>query len=230
MKKSLLTFLSLVLVALPVARGTTVGFSPVGAQRLVVDSSSTLVGTSSLALVGNFTTESFTFNPSLSISANVAAITTTGGWKQFGLDTGTLATDPGVTLPGISINASGKLSGSITDNNGGSTQAVYFNTKNLYVWLFNATTIASATQMGIFRSTDAVTPWLFPTNGGVSDTITFSTTSAGAPTMVSIGGAGSATTTNMQLVAATVPEPSALALVGVAGMGMLAARRRKQRN
>ena len=236
--KKLPLFLSILsMVALPIAHATTVGFSPAPTSRTVVDAlGSTITNANSLALAGNFISEAFVFNPALSIAANVSAITLTGGWKQFGLDTVTLATDPGVALPGLNISAAGKLGGSIVDNNAGATQAAYYNAKNLYIWLFNAPTVAAATQMGIFRSTDASVPWAFATtNGGVGDVLTYSTLISAAPTILAIGGTGSVqaaggTFTNGALqLAATVPEPSVLALGGLAGLGMLASRRRRQR-
>ena len=225
------------MVALPIAHATTVGFSPAPTTRTVVDAlGSTVTNASSLALAGNFISEAFVFNPSLSIASNVTAITVAGGWKQFGLDTITSATDPGVALPGLNISAAGKLGSSIIDNNAGTTQAAYFNAKSLYIWLFNAPTVAAATQMGIFRSTDASVPWTFATtNGGVGDVLTYSTLISSAPTILAIGGTGSVQPAGVSFpngalqLATTVPEPSVLALGCIAGIGMLASRRRKQR-
>lgn len=220
---------------MPIAHATTVGFSPNPSARTVVNSFGGTVGISSLAWAGNFTSEAFTFNSALSISANVTAITTAGGWERFGVDTVTDAPNPTVSLPGLGISASGKLGGSIVDNNSGATQATYFNGRSLYVWLFNATTVGAATEMGIFRSTNASVPWNFATtNGGVGDVLTYSTQVSGAPTISAIGGTGSVTNTSGPGAAGTlqligVPEPSVLALSTLAGMGMLASRRRKQR-
>ena len=127
----------------------------------------------------------------------------------------------------------------MTDNNNGPvtpTKADFFNGKQIYLWLFNGPSIAAATQMGIFTSTDAIVPWTFKTNaGGVGDSSSLSTVGTGgtpgAPTMVAAGtvGVGSTSSTTLQLVASTVPEPSVLALGGVAGLGMLASRKRRQR-
>jgi len=81
--------------------------------------------------------------------------------------------------------------------------------------------------MGIFRATAATTPWLFPVNGGgVGDQVTLSSTAAGA-TIASVGGAGLATGSTMQLSAA-VPEPST-ALLSAIGLLGFASRRRRNR-
>lgn len=226
MKRIHIALLGLLIGMLPDAHGTTVGFGTLGTVRTFNDESGALLGTAnSLVLVGNFLSETFTFNPLVSIATNVQAITTIGGWKQFGLDADTGATDPGVVLPGITITSAGKLTGTVADTNAGLRQAGYFNGKNLYLWVFNAASVSSATQMGIFRSPDAAQAWIFATAGTVGDSITYSVSTSGAPNVNPIGLAGTTSGTQLRLVSA-VPEPSVLALGGMAALGMLASRKR----
>lgn len=245
MNKSLFILTALGLASLPAAHATSVTWGGTGTNRTVVDSSLIQLAADSLVLAGTFANESFTFNSSLSISDNYSAIVSAGLWKQFTLDPAT--GNPDATINNsLKISSTGKAAGVVTDNNGsGSTQASFFNGKPIYLWIFNvatpssvttktasdfATTIAGATQMGIFRATDATpTAWNWPTNSnGVGDAITIGTSSTSAPTMLAIGGAGSTTSTQLQLVSA-VPEPGTLTLGALAGLGLLASRRRKQR-
>ena len=217
------------------ASATTVTWSGVPSARTVTLEDGTTTVTSGLVLAGAFASTAFVFNPSLSIQANFNAISTAGGWKQFTLDTVSGTPDAGVinTLTILS-SPPGKVGLQVTDNNNGPvtpTKADFFNGKQIYIWIFNNASIAAATQMGIFTATTATVPWLFPVNaGGVGDGITVSTASSGAPTMLAAGtvGVGSVSSSQLTLVA-SVPEPSVLALGGVAGLGMLASRKRRQR-
>ncbi len=230
MKKTLLVFSVIATASLQVANGTVAGFGAVPTARTVVDSTLATVSTSGLVWVGTFANESFVFNPALSITANVAAITTAGVWHQFGLDTVTNLPNAGVTS-NLSISAGGKVGGSVTDNNFGATKADFFNSKPLYLWIFNASTPGASTEMGIFHATSATIPWTFATNaGGVGDGVTYSSTDAAAPTIAAIGGAGSTTTGSPGTLrlAAAVPEPSVLTLAGLAGLGLLCSRRRRR--
>lgn len=225
MKRLIILMSCLVVGYSPLALGTTVGFTPFG--RTVTDSLGTPVGTNSIIWVGNFTSEAFTFNPSLSIAQNITIITLSGGWKRFGMDTSTGATNPGVTLPGIATNANGKVAFTLTDDNAGPTKADYFDTKDIYLWIFNAT----STQMGIFKAPFSTPLWNFKTNSsGVpgNQELSYSTSASVAPNMTAVGGAGNVTSTQMQLAAA-VPEPSVIALSGLAVMGMLSSRKRRNR-
>ncbi len=214
------------------AFATTVGFNPSPSARSVVDSTLTNLATNSLVWAGTFASEAFTFNPSVSVAANVATITAAGTWTQF-VDTEANASPLGLTV----VSAGPKVSGQVIDK---AVTAVSFNGKSVYLWIFNAPTVAGATQMGIFHAVAPVgVPWTFPTNnGGVGDVLTLSTGSQGAntPTLNPIGGAGVVTNGagtvpnpgTIQLVAA-VPEPSALALCGIVGAGFLSARRRQRK-
>lgn len=219
MKKNLYAIIALsaCILSQQSAYSTTVTFGVAPTARTVKDSSAvTLVSGSTLIMVGTFASTAFTFNPSLSIQDNFNAISTAGTWSQFG------ATDP--TPLTLSVSPAGKVSGGVTDN---TASANAFNADPMYLWVFNATTVAAATEMGIFRSTDAIVPWTFANNaGGVGDDTTFSTTATGAPTMLAFGGAGSTTSTTMTLVSA-VPEPSHALLLGLGAGGLLFRRRRK---
>ncbi|MEO6739430.1 MAG: hypothetical protein ABIP20_04205 [Chthoniobacteraceae bacterium] len=198
-----------------VASATSVTFTAAGSQRLVESSTGTLLtNLNAFVWLGNFTTESFTFNSAASIASNVAAIKAAGGWRQFGFDSTGDVNEADVFSLGVT-NAS-KISGTITDIN--SPGADYFgklspvNTSKAYLWIFKGTSLLDATEMGIFRSPDAGIPWAFPANGGgIGDAVTLSDTSVTAPN-ISAFGAGSATSTRLILSAASavvpVPEPS----------------------
>ena len=210
---------------MPLANAATVGFSPSPVARILKDSAGTNLSTSSLVWAGNFTSESFSLNNALTISQNVAAIQAAGGWEQFGVDTATDVANAGVT-GALSVNivaSNPRLGGAITDNNFGSTKADYFNAKNLYVWIFNASTVGGATEMGIFKAT----PWVFPTNaGGVNDTSTFGTTVSVTP--AAVGGIGSTSSTLLQLSGiAPVPEPSTFATGAMLILTAMKMRRRR---
>ena len=215
--------------SLQFAHGTSVTFGSTGSARTVFEANGTTqLASGDLVWMGTFASEAFAFNPLFSVATNVSAITTAGGWEQFSIDTSTDTLNPGATST-LQITATGKAGGSVVDNNGGATQAAFFNGKNVYLWIFDAPTVGAATQMGIFRApnADAVVDWIFPNNaGGVGDTITLSTTATGAPTINSIGGAGTSNSTQLILSAAGVPEPSSAVLIGVAVLGLLGMRRR----
>jgi len=218
---------------LPSAHATTLGFGTLGAQRTLVDASLNQLAAdpTSLVLEGTFASESFTFNPNLSILANYNSIVAAGGWNQFGLNTSTGLQDPGVTT-NLGVNASGHLSGSVTDNNSGATEANFFNNKPVYVWVFNGSSPSASTQMGIFRAPSATTPWTFPSNGnGVGDTATLSTTPTNAAVISAIGGAGSTNSSQLILAAVTpVPEPSTFAFGVLGAFAALCSRQRRRKS
>lgn len=211
---------------------TTVGFAVLGSQRTGQTSAGVTLGTSSLVWVGTFANEGFDYATlnNLAVADAVAAIQVAGGWEQFGFDTATGVLNSGVTNT-VAINGSGRLSGSTTDNNFGATKADYFNGDSLYVWVFNAATVGAATEMGIFRATDATSqPWNFATNaGGLSDNPTYSTNPSVAPTFAAIGGVGNTNTAGTFRTATfgAIPEPSRMMLVALGAMGVVVRRRRK---
>ncbi len=232
MRKSLLLATLLFAISLPMARATTIGFGAVPTARTVVDASlATVTNASSLVLAGTFANQSFTLQSGMSLAANVTAVMASGGWEQFGLDTTTSTLNAGVTST-LGLNPTGKVGGSVTDNNSGATKADFFNNKPLYLWVFNASTIGAATQMGIFRATTATTPWTFATNaGGVGDSTTFSTTPAAASVISAIGGFGTAGSqlqlTDQFNVGPPVPEPSTLAFGVFTVLAALSSRKRR---
>ncbi len=234
--KKLPLFVSAVFAAfVQTAYCSVVTFGAVPTARQVVDATNinTLItNANSVVLAGTFANESFSLNSSATLAANVASATSSGGWKQFGLDTATLGLNPDVTNS-LGLNGSGRIGGTITDNSFGPTKADFFNGKQLYLWIFNASTVGAATQMGIFRATQATVPWLFPTNnGGVGDTTTFSTVPANAPTIAVIGGFGSIAGSNLQLTNSfnitPVPEPSSF-IVGLLTLGAAAYSRHRRK-
>ena len=178
-------------------------------------------------LVGNFATQTFTFNPALSMQTNFTNMSTAGGWKEFTFDTATGVRDAGATTTyNIGAGIAGKLGGSGSDNSaiGAATKADFFNGKNVYVWIFNASTIAAATQMGLYDSPGV---WTFPTNAsGVGDTVNHSTlsTTTVLPVTGSAGGPVGSVTSSQILLAA--PEPSTVFLSAI-GLVAMASRRRR---
>ena len=233
MKNLLFMAIAVSAMSLPMVHATTVGFSPAPTARTVRNASdTTTLATTSLVWAGNFTngSGSFSLNSALSLGANVTAVETAGGWKQFSLDSSTGLVNAGVTGT-VGISPIGKVSGSVTDNNAGATKADFFNGKDVYLWIFNAPTVAGATEMGIFRATSADVPWTFPTNAnGLGDTVTFSTIPANA-TIAAIGGFGSTPVGQLNLSnnfnVAPVPEPSTMAFgLLTAGAAIYSRRRR----
>lgn len=230
MKKSFFTLAAFTFGITSIASATSVTWGAAPTARTVVLQSGSTVS-SGLVLVGAFGNTGFSFNSSLDIPSNFSVISTAGNWKQFTLDTIDGSLDANITNT-MTITASGKIGGNVTDNNNGPvtpTKADFFNGKQIYLWVFNAATVAASTQMGIFTATTASPVWNFPINqGGLGDGTTLGTTTTSAATMVSAGisgGVGTATSSQLQLVAA-VPEPSVFALGGMAALGMLASRKR----
>ena len=227
MKISLPVIATILLGASMPVHASTVTFSAVPTARQFASEAGITLGVSSSVWVGTFSDDSLiagAANNGLSVSANVAAITAAGGWDQFGFNNVTDVASPGATFT-LDVNATGRIGGSVQDN---SANAGFFNNKALYFWVFNADTIGAATEMGIFRATDAAQAWLFPVNAnGVGDTVTYSSTTAAAPTVVAVGGVGSMSGTAPRLEVFGVPEPSRIMLVALGAMGVVVRRRRK---
>lgn len=220
-----------------VVHATSVTWSGVPTARTAVDHNLTTLSTSSLVWAGTFSNPNgYTFNSSLTISANVSNFISSSGWKQFTLDpaTGLEDNSPFAVLNTLGVNASGKIAGTVSDNNGevgSGLQASFFDNKGAYLWIFNAPTVGAATEMGIFRATTATVPWIFPTNGnGSGDVLTLSSTAGAASVIAAIGGAGVASSSRFQLVAgsiAPVPEPSTFTFGLLTGLAALYGRRRR---
>ncbi len=241
--KSLLLAELLLVISAGSAFATQIGFSGIPSARLVKNAQdTTLTSSNSLVLAGTFATPTaFTLNIYRSLQQNFTSAVSNGGWEQFGIDTttnplNTTGYNDGV-VSNLQISAGanpGRIAGAVQDNNFGSTKADFFNNKPIYVWIFNAPTIAAATQMGIFRATDATQPWTFPTNaGGIGDVVTsFSTAPGGAPTIAAIGGFGTGGSTlkltdQFNIQAAPLPEAST-ALFGLLTLFVTATSRKRR--
>lgn len=214
------------------SRATTVSFS-VGPTSKTVnnEAGSVLIQTSSSFWIGTFASEGAiagVVDNLQSVAANIALITAAGGWEQFTMDATTGLLNAGATSTlDISAGATpGRLSGSATDTNTGATKADFFNGDPIYVWVFNAETPATATEMGIFRAPSAATAWTFPTNtGGLGDDVALST--ASSVVINAIGGVGSISGSQLRTEGfGVIPEPSRLMLLGMAGLGVFFRRRR----
>lgn len=232
MKKSPLIIAAFIAASLPAVHATSVTFSGVpSARAVVVDAAGTLVTQGSLVMAGTFVTPAnIHLDSSMSLAANYNTNTANAGWKQFTLDPSTGLLDTGATN-NITISSIGKVGGTATDN--ASPQADFFNSKTVYLWIFNAATVGAATEMGIYTATTATPPWVFPTNAnGVGDTVTLSTTSSGSPVIAALGGFGTTSSTRFQLTdqfnVSAVPEPGTLGaglFVGLVGICMRPRRR-----
>ena len=227
--KSALCALIAIAAAAPFAGATTLGFGAGPASRIVVDSTSAEIPAGSLVWAGAFNNESFSLNTGVDLATNVANIEAAGGWKQFGLNPSTGVPESTTnTLTISSANSHVRVGGQVTDNITGSptASADYFNGKQVYLWVFNASTVGAATEMGIYKATTASPPWVFPTNGGgTGDGVSLATTSAGA-TITSVNSIGSADSNNLHLVPASpVPESSSFVLIASGMLGLLGYRR-----
>ncbi|MFD0893187.1 TIGR02597 family protein [Luteolibacter ambystomatis] len=209
------------------AHAASVTFSAVPTARTVVAADGVTVLSGGTVWVGTLSSTSFTYNPLTSVSDNVNNIIAQGGWERFGYDTVTGDPNPGASSNlAIRTSPQGRIGGTATDNNSGTTAADYFNNATIYLWVFNGATPETSTEFGIFTATSAGTPWLFPVNaGGVGDTVTLSTTTSAAPVITAVGGVGSTPAGQLRLVSA-VPEPSAPLLLGLAAVGLTFMRRR----
>ena len=168
----------------------------------------------------------------LPVAVNVATIIDAAGWEQFTMDTvdSSLNSAASSTLDFVPLSGAARLGGTATDNTSGATKADFFNGKQIYIWIFNADMLSSATEMGIFEATAATVPWIFPVNeGGLGDALTLSTSTGGA-TIAAVGGVGSISDSQIRTEAfgLTVPEPTRILLLGF-GAACLALHRRRCR-
>jgi hypothetical protein len=232
MKRAFISLTAFLAGCVGAANATTITFSGAPTARTVVDSSSQTLAQGDLVLAGTFSNTSFSLNSSLSLADNLASVVSSGVWKQFTFDPTTGLLDSGITNR-LAINSNGKAGGVVADIN--IPQADYFDGKQGYLMIFNASTVASATQMGIFTATSASTPWVFPTNqgGGPGDAFTWSSGSVATPTMVAIGGFGSTsssqlTLTNNFAAVPPVPEPSTFSFGLLAGLVAIFPRMRRK--
>lgn len=209
--RPLLVSALLVAAAIQPVSATTILFSSDATGRSVIDASSNLLPDGRQFLIGRFA------NPgAISLaSGSATSILAAGGWSQF---------DGGGLTSTIFGNA-GKLTGQAQDN---TASANAFNLQTIYLVVFNSTSAATATQMGIFTDPTAVGPaaWTFPTNlGGVGDSNTLDMNHTG---FVATGGVGTVTGSGVGSrfrLTALVPEPSAVALLVPSVIGLLGFRR-----
>ena len=189
------------------AQATIVGLSSdPSTGRVATDANLNTLPDGSQFLIGTFS------NPgNISLLSSVAAIQAAGGWSQYD-GAGAVSTIAGV-FPG-------KMLGQYTDN---TAAANAFNNQPLYLMVFNTSSAATATQVGIFRALSAATPWTFPVNnGGIGDTVTINLDDTSA---VAIGGVGSVSNSPARFALAHLPEPSAVALLVPGVIGLLGYRR-----
>jgi hypothetical protein len=239
MNKSYL-FAALALTAsVSISRATTINFGAVPTARQVVDASDAVLSSAtSLVWAGTFASTSFSLNPNLNFAANVAAIQAAGQWKQFTLNPATGTPDTGiVNTLAISSTQPGRIGGTLTDTNGSidntdSVGAAFFNGKPLYLWVFNASTVSGASQMGIFRATTANTAWTFPQNlGGVGDVATLSTTPGATSVIAAINGIGTGATGAGTLKLSSlpvIPEPSTMGFGILTTLAVISRRQRRK--
>lgn len=205
---------SLLLATAATGSATIIGFSSTAGGRTAVDVNLTPLDNGDQFLVGHFSSPG-----SISMSSGtVAGVLASGGWTQFN----------GAQTINFPLNGSiqGKLSGSATDT---TPSANSFNGLNVYIVIFNTSSAATATQMGIFRAPSVTIgdPWVFPVNGSVSDSISLAMDDAA---IAAIAGIGSVTASPQRFVLTTViPEPSAFALLAPGLMGLLGFRRLHRR-
>lgn len=204
-----IALLLLSLFAASSAIASNVSFSTTATGPRFISTAGTVIANGSLVRVGMMS------NPA-----------DTSTFVEFGRTT--LATVFGQTgrLGGATVNANGEA-----DDDG-------FNGANVYVWVYNSTTESSTADQGLFRASAATTPWVFPANGGATDSVTLGLAQTDTAITPTTGGPffipaaiRPATAVNqwgnfvgLQL-AAGIPEPSSLGLVALAG---LAALRRKR--
>ena len=232
MKSTLFATGILLLTSVVPLEATTVIFgSNPSARTIANEAGSNYTSTVGTIWIGTFSNElgfASTANNLLDVQTNVAAITAAGGWEQFTMDTVTSTLNSGATstLDFSLLSGTARVGGQATDNNAGGTKATFFDGKQIYLWVFNADTVAASTEMGIFEATAATVPWLFPTTaGGLGDSVTLSTTVAAA-TIAAVNGVGSISGSQLRTEVYGVPEPSRLMLLGTAGLGVFFRRRR----
>jgi hypothetical protein len=202
------------------AQATIVGFSTAPSTgRTAVNASLATLPDGTQFLLGTFS------NPgNISLLGSVAAIQAAGGWSEFV----PLAGGSGATEREVISTIAGTFPGKFTGQAANNTAAANaFNNQPLYLMVFNTTSAGTATQIGIFRAPSAVTPWVFPANGGgVGDNVTIDVDDT---SVVAIGGVGSVSISPSRFILATmVPEPSAIALLAPALIGLLGYRRMRR--
>lgn len=128
-----------------------------------------------------------------------------------------------------SPNGGGDNTGYWLDNPNASTDALSLQNKQIYYWVFDATTIGGASQHGVF--TDPSPTWIFPADAAIPNTTVTDLSEVNQDsTGIIIGTFGnglSADGASMLYNLAVIPEPSTFALFGVGAIGLAWLRRKR---
>ena len=204
MIKTTVFSLSTALALTVAAQATTVSLSAGFTGPFVEDSDGVRVN-GGLMLLGHIDAAGLaTIDP----SSDIAAITAV--FQEFGT---------------ANTNAQGSPASSFTNV---TPAADGFNDKQIYLWILDTDSKATATEHGLYTVADPTAPatgnnWIYPVNaGGVGDSTSISVAAlidgpaAGLP--------GGSEGRNLRLM--VIPEPSGAMLAGVAGLALLFRRRR----
>lgn len=156
----------------------------------------------SLVLIGSFD------NVAAIDALPITQIEQAAGWSQFG---STYTTNV--------IGSGGKLTGSVINN---TPEADAFAGEQIFLWVFNAPTVAAATEYGIFTALQADLEWVF--SADIIDGNSYLELDDLGLTayLGSVNGSALSLT-------AIVPEPSLYAAaLGAAGLALVALRRQSQ--
>lgn len=199
-------YLSFFLIAMIALVGTasadsSVRFASSPAGNYFADASGAVLANGSLVLVGSF-------DNSAAISEfTVAQITQDAGWSLFG-----------ESVIADVLGNGGKLKGSVFND---TSEADAFGGQQIFLWVFNAPTVATATEYGIFTAFGSDLEWLFATDQIVGESYIELDDLGLTAYLGTIDGNA------LKLAAIAVPEPSVYAFaLGAAGLGFVALRRR----
>lgn len=208
------------------ASAATVGWSSDQLNSLAMANGTTMLNgttdpaqtTRALLRIGYFTITDSAIASNFA-SGNTAAIT--AAFQEFGV--------PDAVHVGDAYNKNGVWSASSINVN------PTFTGQRIHIWAYDTNTAGAATQWGIFTNTSAVN-WLFPSDTPLpgSVIVDLSQVPHDSTGLVVGGFAASSPDPNFPTghpytLAALVPEPSSV-LLSAFGLGVLAARRRRERD